>query len=162
MIKTLSIFIICGILLAGCGKCYEAQETGDTRVVAKINDYQLTVDDFKNETDITLARRYLSGDPRGVREAVLEDLIIKKVLLQEAQKQDFDKDKKFMKEIERYWEQALLKLLIQKKTSELKEAGMSDDEAREALEEWIDNLREQSSITINGKVLDTIEIGNKE
>jgi peptidyl-prolyl cis-trans isomerase C len=50
---------------------------------------------------------------------MLDELITKKILIQEAQKQNFDKDRAFMKEIERYWEQALLKLLLKKRSDEL-------------------------------------------
>jgi len=60
-------------------------------------------------------------------------LINKKILIQEALKLNFDKDKTFMKEIERYWEQALLKLLFKIKSDELSRTVRVDDfEVRQA------------------------------
>jgi len=58
-------------------------------------------------------------------------MITRNVLLQEAQEQNFDKDKAFMKEIEKYWEQALLKLLIKKKSAELaRTIRVTDEEVK--------------------------------
>ncbi|MDD5423396.1 MAG: hypothetical protein PHT32_08295 [Candidatus Omnitrophica bacterium] len=108
----LSLFLI----VAGCGE----KRTGPDEkvIVARIGNYEMTVEDFKNEADLIAENKYLSDDPAKAREEILDEMIVKKILLMEAQAQDFDKDKAFMKEIERYWEQALLKLLIKKKSRE--------------------------------------------
>lgn len=119
----------CGAaLLAGCGKCGAPAEE---KVIARINRYTMTVDDFKDEARLVAPNRYVGGDPAKVKEILLDEMITRKLLLEEAQRENFDKDKKFMKEIERYWEQALLKLLIKKKTEEVAEqVTVSDDEIR--------------------------------
>lgn len=88
------------------------------QVVACINNYQLTVDDFKDEATIIKCNMSLSRDPATLKQELLQGMINKKIMLQEAQKLNFDKQKSFMKEIERYWEQALLKLLLKKKSDE--------------------------------------------
>jgi len=100
----ISVTAMVAVAIFGCGRAPSEEEI---RVVAEINDYELTIADFKEES---------LSDPLKSKEELLEDIIIKKILTQEAQKGDFDKDKAFMKEIERYWEQALLKLLIKRKT----------------------------------------------
>ncbi len=113
----LLIVISLGLLpVYGCGKSKAV--AGGSKVVARINNYEMTVNDFKEE-----AGRGMSAS----KEGLLEELIIKKVLLQEAQRQNFDKDKAFMKEIERYWEQALLKLLIKKKLREISQSLVIDE-----------------------------------
>jgi len=127
-IVILSLFAFM-MLSAGCAK--KVEEPKDKRVLAKINDYELTVDDFKDEARRTMSTRAIARDPVKTKRLILEDIIIKKVLLQEAQKEHFDKDKEFMKEIERYWEQALLKLLVIRKQKELSERiEISSDEVR--------------------------------
>ena len=155
--------IVSGIVFFGCGR--RLQEKGEeAQVVARINSYELTVRDFKDEADITLSSIELSGDPLKVKEDFLEDMITKKILLQEAQKENFDKDKAFMKEIERYWEQALLKLLIKKKAAEIaknvttQDKDIRNEEIEEAFEAWVTDLRKNSSVKINRKVLNEIEI----
>ena len=60
---------------------------------------------------------------------------MKKIILQEAVRHNFDKDRAFMKEIERYWEQALFKLLTKKKMDELsRDIVVEKSEVREAYE----------------------------
>jgi len=129
------VAVIFGIIFSGCAR-QEKEATGDNRVLARINEYELTVKDFKDEVRHMRETRGISRDTLKTKRLILEDIIAKKVLLQEAQKEHFDKDKKFMKKIERYWEQALLKLLIEKKQKEMSErieissAEVTDDYER--------------------------------
>ena len=109
-----SIFLL--IFVCGCGN---KGAKNDDRVLAKVNNYELRVSDFKGAVDPALLRRYASYSSSQEKEQLLETLISKEVLLQEAQKLNLDKEKSFMKEIEGYWEQALLKSLINKKIKEL-------------------------------------------
>jgi hypothetical protein len=130
-----AIFVVISILSvtsAGCGKKPAGAED---KVVARINNYDLTVRDFRDEISLTIANKLLPGDPKKAKEELLEEVIAKKVLLQEAQRQDFDKDRAFMKEIERYWEQALIKLMVRKKTQELSRAiSVTESEVRSEYE----------------------------
>jgi len=114
---TILLAVTISFICSGCGE--RPEKDRGARVVARINDYELTATDFRDEVDPALAKRYLSADPLEAKKELLEEIIIKKILIQEAEKQNFDKNKAFMKEIEQYWEQALLKLLIGKKAEEL-------------------------------------------
>ena len=109
-----SIFLL--IFVCGCGK---KGTKNDDRILVKVNNYELRVSDFKGAVDPALLRRYASYSSSQEKEQLLETLISKEVLLQEAQKLNLDKEKSFMKEIEGYWEQALLKSLINKKIKEI-------------------------------------------
>lgn len=121
MSRILSALLILFIAIGVCGCCKNAKipAKADESIVADINNYRLTVEDFKSEAVITMPNRYPAADWEKARTELLEEIIIKKILLGEAQAKNFDKEKTFMKEIERYWEQALLKLLIKRKTEEL-------------------------------------------
>ncbi|MDO8536068.1 MAG: hypothetical protein Q7S30_03550 [Candidatus Omnitrophota bacterium] len=105
------------LLIAGCGKAKEYQP--DAECVATINNYTLTVADFKEDIKTAVAQKNLAEDPAMAKNDILDEIITKKVLIQEAQKDNFDKQPSFMKEIERYWEQALLKFFLKKKSQEL-------------------------------------------
>ncbi|MFA5410660.1 MAG: SurA N-terminal domain-containing protein [Candidatus Omnitrophota bacterium] len=107
----------------GCSK----GPSQDERVLAKINNYEMTVSDFRDEVRMTRGNKSLSLEEAKAKEQLLTDLINKKILIQQALKLNFDKDKAFMKEIERYWEQALLKLLFQNKSEELSRSIRVDD-----------------------------------
>jgi len=151
--------LVLGISLAvfvfsGCGSKPEGR---DMRLIAKINNYELTVEDFRDGIDPILVNRYLPEDLATAKENLLQDLITKKVLLQEAQRQNLDKDKAFMKQIERHWEQALLKSLLRNKSEQLSR-DMGPDERQEAFKKWLRDLKETASIEIDRAVLDEIQI----
>ena len=86
-------------LIAGCAK-----KSDKNQVVAQINNYSVTIEDFKHEAGMSI--------PGAAKELILQDIVTKELLLQEAQKMDLDKNRLFMKEIEDYWKQSLIKRLI--------------------------------------------------
>lgn len=133
----LMITILSMLLVPACGKNDNLQ-SGDSKVVAKINNYKLTIADFKSEAQDKLPANLSDIEFEKAKEDLLDEIITKKVLIQEAQKENFDKDRSFVKEIERYWEQALLKLLFRKKEQELMNT--------QALNKWIDGLKSRSDI----------------
>lgn len=130
----LSLVIFLSLLSAsGCGKI-EARPK-DSKVLAKINNYELTTEDFRDEIRVTMHNKELPADLQKAKEELLDEIIMKKIILQEAQRQRFDKDGAFQKEIERYWEQALLKLLMKKKMNELsRDIVVNDSEVRDVYE----------------------------
>lgn len=149
-LKTLMILVVAAqlsLFVCGCGEQKEVLP-GD-KVVARINDYTMTVEDFRNGARAV----------RGTKDEVLEELITRNILIQEAQAENFDKDKAFMKEIERYWEQALLKLLIKKKTAEFSAAFKGDQEKVEnAMDKWVKALRSRASVKTYRENLEGIDL----
>lgn len=108
----------------GCGA---KKATDEKTLVARVNNYEMTTGDFMTELELMTGNKNLFNDPERMKEELLEEMINRQLLLQEAQRQNFDKDRAFMKEIERYWEQALLKLLYKKKIKELLASIKVDD-----------------------------------
>jgi hypothetical protein len=115
----------------GCQSGFLGQKDVEgEQVVAKVNDYEIFVSDFAYIADRIFAdSNFYLLDASETKKEALEHLITRKVMVQEAQKQNFDKQKTFMKEIERYWEQALLKFLIKKKSEELSRLVQVDEAA---------------------------------
>ena len=104
-----------------------------TEVAVRINDYTLTAEEF-NElfADLKMAE----DTPQG-RSDFLHTLVTRKLLLQEAQKEGLDKKKEFMKAIEGFWEQSLLKMVVDKKVKDIyKSITVTDKEAALAYKEW--------------------------
>lgn len=88
-------------------------------ILSEVNNYRMTVGDFKDEIKGLLPpEREMLATYQG-RKEFLDDIIRKEILLQEAQRQNLDKDKDFMKTIERYWEQTLIKTLLDKKSKQI-------------------------------------------
>ena len=63
--------IIGSLVLCGCGEASRETRTGD-EVVAKINNYTLTVQDFRDEAGRTLGHRHLLMDSSEAKKALLE------------------------------------------------------------------------------------------
>jgi len=93
------------MLSIGCAK-----KPDKSQVVAEINNYLVTTDDLRDEAKLSIYS--------APKEQILQNIIYKELLLQEAQRMNLDKNKDFMKEIENYWKQALIKRLINIKGNE--------------------------------------------
>jgi len=150
-----NLFILFAVIAiaatAGCCR----KECHKDEVIAKINNYEVTAGDIRDEARLTAKSK----------ESVLDEIITKKILLQEAQKKNLDKDKGFMKEIERYWEQALLKLLINRKIEEFAKTlppGMQMEVRQKViqseLKEWIKRSRAAAKVKIYEGRLNKLEI----
>ena len=145
------VVLLLVVLLAGFGAgCAKEPSDPGSAVLAKIGKYELTVDDFENEVKLTEPNKVLSADPRKAREELLDELIMKKILLQEAERQNLDKGRAFMKEIERYWEQALIKMMILQKIGELSREAVSKDPAamQKAFDDWLREIRAKADVKI--------------
>lgn len=167
--------LLASVALAGCS----AGGGGDERVVAQVNDYKMTVEDLKYELkNVPYDDASLLETEKG-RLDYINRLLEKEILLQEAQKKGLDREKEFMRSIENYWEQALLRLLLQKKSNEIsglihvydneideyyRETGedlsrsdisriIRQKKETEAMNVWVQELKKRSRVKINEKVL---------
>ena len=98
-----------------------------------------------------------------VQSVVLNDIIEKKVLLLEARRQGLDRDPEVMKMVERFWEQSLLRSLLNKKSGEALSSipETEKDRNRKAsgmIKAWIAGLEKNTKIDINREALENIDI----
>lgn len=127
------LFLAFLIINWGC-QCRYTDEinANDQRIVASVNNHDIIVSDF-DEVSMPAFINNNSCNKLQMRTNALEDIITKQLLIQEAQKQNLDKQKAFMKEIEKYWGQTLLKLILKKKSDDYVETIIiTDDELRNA------------------------------
>lgn len=177
--------IACLIFLAGCSA--EKTDPGN-KVVAQINKYKMTEEDLRYEFKNTPYDEAELLETENGRKRYLRGLIEKEVLLQEAQRQGIDREKDFMKSIENYWEQALLRILIERKSKEIsslthvydneieeyyKDSGeklpflkvkneimniIRQKKETDAMNAWIDELKNSSYIRVDEKVLESLAV----
>lgn len=89
------------------------------KVLARINEYNLMLDEFQSKLSSELE---IDDDLKLTKEAkknFLDELITKEVLIQEAQKLKLDREKEFVKTIERYWEATLIRNLLESKGNQI-------------------------------------------
>ena len=176
-----SLLVVC-FIFAGCS----SSNSGDNRVVAQVNDYRMSVEDLRCELENTPYDDAMLLETQEGMEEYLDRLLEKEILLQEAQHQGLDREKDFMKSIENYWEQALLKLLLERKSKEISGlVHVYEDEVKEyydasgetlpfsrirrdmerdirrkketdAMNAWIEELRSKSCIRINREILNDV------
>ncbi len=117
------------LVAAGCGR----SPGGKSPVVARVNDYVITADEFREEF---LASPYAQQQDAGAQEEFLRVLIERKLILQDAESRGFDREPGFLKAVERFWEQTLLKVATERKEKEFTAAV-----APEVLRERYERLR---------------------
>ncbi len=101
--------------------CCSQEKAEEHNILARINDYNLTVDRFQHQLAAELE---LEKDFKLTNEAkkeFLEELIRKELLIQEAKKLRLDTRDSFIRAIERYWESTLIRDLIELKSKEIQE-----------------------------------------
>jgi len=172
-------------LIAGCSS---GDNNAGGKVVAQINKYKMTMDDIMYEFRNSPYDEAALLKTENGRKQYLDSVIEKEVLLQEAQRQGIDREKDFMKSIENYWEQALFKTLLERKSKEI--SGLThvyDNEIEEyyknsgedaplpkirneirdiirqkketdAMNAWIDELKRKAYIKVDEKVLESLAV----
>lgn len=146
------------ILTALSGCCPSSPGCKDEDVIVSINNYSITRDEFENEFR---ASPYGKIDTPESRREFLDTLINRKLILQYAQKEGLDKEVNFLKTIEKFWEQSLLKIALDEKIAEIEtKLSASGWEARRKEEanmvsDWMDDLRKKAHITIKDGILRT-------
>lgn len=97
--------------------------------LVKINNYTITPQEFNEEFG---ASAYAKNDTPESKKEFLNMLIRRKLVLQDGQARGLDKDKEFLKSIERFWEQSLLKRVMDQKSQEVTSSASVSDSAVEA------------------------------
>lgn len=122
------IYIMCAVTavmaITSCGK---RAQRGQDKIVAKVGKIAVNTEDLKSEAVYSIAARYAKKDAEQIKRDVLDEIITKDVLIQEAQAEKLDRDQAFMTEIERYWQRSLIKLLLKKKSDEISRTVDAED-----------------------------------
>jgi hypothetical protein len=112
------------------------EKTEKGKILAIINDYSLTLEEFQYQLAAELE---LDKDFKLTKEAkkeFLEELIRKELLIQEAKRLQLDREEKFVRAIERYWEFTLIRDLMELKGKEITQRTLiSQEEIRDYYKE---------------------------
>jgi len=124
------------VILAAVGCAKKNPEV----ILAKVNNYEISLNEFEEEF-----KNSASGmaDTLDSRKEFLNNLINRKVILQEAQRQNLDKEGDFLKLIEKFWEQSLLRVTLERKLKEVTSSIVISDKA---IKDTYDKLKEKGRI----------------
>jgi len=112
------------VCFSGCKR-----ENGEKlEILARINDYNLTLDEFQKQlaSEIEMDKEFKLT--RGARKAFLGEIIKKEILIQEARRLKLDTREAFRRAIERYWESTLIRDLLALKAKDIAEKTYVSEE----------------------------------
>jgi hypothetical protein len=115
------------LLLMVLGRC-SPEQTDQRDILARVNDYELTREEFQQQlaSEMELDKDFkLTDEAKG---EFLEGLIRKELLIQEAKRRKLDREDKFIRAIERYWESTLIRDLLETKGSEIQKSTVVSEE----------------------------------
>ncbi len=128
------ILILALIAVVGC-----TPKPPQEKVLVQVGDYVITEEDF---IEAYRNSAYAVHDSLESKKEFLDNMINQKLILLDAQKQGLDKEKEFLKMIENFWQQSLLTVAIQEKSK-----------ANVSIDNWLEDLKKNTTITINGEYL---------
>ena len=108
------VLVVCAFFIS----CFQEQKE-DEEILAKINDRQLTVNEFEYQLAMEVGMDSEFKLTNEAKRDFLDQLIEKELLLQEAKNRKLDRRKEFMRTIERYWEATLIRDLMDLKGQEI-------------------------------------------
>ena len=132
----LMIFCFTLLILAGCGN---SQPSPLQDTIAKVGDYVITRQEFDEAYKDS---SYGTLGTLASRRIFLNNMINQKLIILAAEKEGLDKNKKFLKMVESFWQQSLLTMAMQDKTQE----GVN-------LDMWVESLKKNTTIDINQEAL---------
>jgi len=124
MKKTVVLCVmLCVIVLPACGK--------KKRPAVKIGKIEVSQEEFERAFQDS---RYPAQEEG--RKAFLKSFVRKKIILREAERQGLDKDPEFLRDVQIYWEQGLLKKMLSRKNEQLSgQVVVSDEEIAQYYEQ---------------------------
>ena len=121
--KTLIFVFIVPVFLVGCAR-YDKPKN----VAVKINNYEISRAEFEQEfKDSSFGR----SDTAQSRKDFLDNLVNRMLIVQDAQKKGLDNAPQFLKVVERFWMQSLLKLALEKKSQDFAGTSLVSDKTVE-------------------------------
>jgi len=133
--------VIC-LCLALC--LFACNKKDDGKVLVTINDDKVTMTEFNKELDrIPMNMKMMVASESG-KKAYLDRLIIKKLLLAEAQKANVEKDKEFENKLAEIREQLIIESLLKKKLTA--GANITDDDLQKYYDKNKDKFRKDTEI----------------
>ncbi|MCP3874534.1 MAG: hypothetical protein GY699_15435 [Desulfobacteraceae bacterium] len=132
ILKILLLPIIPFLLVCSCSNGIDNNEN-----ILTINNFTMTKNEF--EKLCTQEMEYNNAYKTSIKakQDLLDKIIKKELLIQEAQSQGIDKDDKFMATIEKYWEATLIKHLMERKNKEIQDTTtISDKEIKKKYNDY--------------------------
>lgn len=149
--KRVIVFLLI-VMIVGVAAC---SKKDNSEVLATINGDKITIDEFNKELDrIPMNMKMVVATQSG-KKNYLERLIVKRLLLKEAAKENIESDKEFQDRLKDIKEQLLLEALLKKKINTA--AQITDEELKRYYEKNKENFKKDKEINTRHILLKTEE-----
>lgn len=130
------LFLI--FVFTGC-----SAQKNDRKILVRVNNYEIGLDEFEKEFNDSVYSRYDSPEAKS---DFLNILINRKLILQDAEKSGLNRDEEFLKMVERFYEQSLVKIAVEQKSKELSnEIELDDKEVKNRYDKLIEDGKTDKS-----------------
>lgn len=119
MTRKILYVLLALFLFNGCQKLERSSP-----VAIEIDGIKVTVSEFEEAFKDSL---YAKDDSPSSKKEFLDNFVTRKLILKQAEKQNLDKDPKFLKDVELFWQQSLLKLILDEKSRQVSLSLKVDD-----------------------------------
>ncbi len=116
--KKIFLYLLLSVL-SFCLFCCTSENTEKHKILARINDYNLTLDEFQCQLAVEMELDKDFKLTKETKKEFLEGLIRKELFIQEAKRLKLDRKEKFIRTIECYWESTLIRDLMEIKGDEI-------------------------------------------
>ncbi len=125
--KRISVFMLVVFVLIAC------QDYTKEKSAVSINGIEFTAEEM---AEVFKESPFYEADNNSAKQDFLGSFITKKLVLLEAEKSGLNKNKEFLKDVQRYWEMSLFKLTMSRKAKELApQVDIKDKEIQEYYKE---------------------------
>lgn len=136
--------------LLGCAD----DHSDNQRVLARINDYELSLNEFDRQLSAEIEMDPELKLTYEAKKTFLEQLIRKELMIQEAMRLKLDREEKFVKAIERYWQSTLIRDLMLQRGEDINQTTYISQEEFEA--RYLKMKEEEETDLVLEKVKDQI------
>jgi len=139
--------MLISFVLFACGK------TDNSKVLATIDDEKITINEFNKELDkIPINMKMMVATQSG-KKNYLEKIIMKKLLLREASKENIEKDSEFQERLKEIKEQLIIESLLKKKINV--DAQISEADLKQYYEKNKETFKRDREINTRHILLNT-------
>lgn len=147
--KKIFILVFAVFMVFACSK------TDSSKVLATIDNEKITIEEFNRDLDKIPVNMKMIVATQSGKKSYLEKLIIKKLLLREAKKENIEKEKEFQDRLGEIKEQLVLETLLKKKISP--DSQITEEDMKKYYEKNKETFKREREINTRHILLNTEE-----
>ncbi|HOV90961.1 MAG TPA: peptidylprolyl isomerase [Syntrophorhabdaceae bacterium] len=143
------------VVLFAVAFLFSCSKTDSSKVLATIDNEKITIDEFNKDLDKIPVNMKMIVATQSGKKNYLEKLIIKKLLMREAKKENIEKDKEFQDRLSEIKDQLILESLLKKKIN--LDSQITEDDMKKYYEKNKETFKREREINTRHILLNSEE-----